>query len=48
MYTGLTFQYTFTRLEEYVNYTCDVISVGVFGTFSAPASANFTTLEAGS
>ena len=47
MHTGLTFQYTFTGLEEYVNYTCDVISVGVFGTFSAPASANFTTLEAG-
>ena len=47
MYTGLTFQYTFTRLEEYVNYTCDVISVGVFGTFSAPSSINFTTLEAG-
>ena len=47
MYTELTFQYTFTGLEEYVNYTCDVISVGVFGTFSAPTSANFTTLEAG-
>ena len=47
MYTGLTFQYTFTGLEEYVNYTCNVISVGVFGTFSDPASANFTTLEAG-
>ena len=47
MYTGLTYQYTFTGLEEYVNYTCDVISVGVFGTFSAPASTNFTTLEAG-
>ena len=41
------FQYTFTGLEEHVNYTCDVISVGVFNTFSPPISINFTTLEAG-
>ena len=45
--SGWSFQYTFTELEEYVNYTCDVISVGVFGTFSFPESINFTTLEAG-
>ena len=47
MYSGWTFQYMFTGLEEYMNYTCDVISVGVFGTFSSPTSINFTTLEAG-
>ena len=47
MFTGSVFRYTFTGLEEYGNYTCDVISVGVFGTFSFPTSANFTTLEAG-
>ena len=41
------FQYTFTGLEEHVNYTCDVISVGEFNTFSPPISINFTTLEAG-
>lgn len=47
MHTEQTYQYMFTGLEEYANYTCDVISVGVFGTFSAPASIIFTTLEAG-
>ena len=41
------FQYTFTELEEHVNYTCDVISVGVFNTFSPPISIKFTTLETG-
>ena len=46
MFTGATFRYTFSGLEEYVNYTCDVISVGVFGTYSIPASTDFTTLEA--
>ena len=41
------FQYTFTGLEEHGNYTCDIISVGVFNTFSSPISINFTTWEAG-
>ena len=45
--SGRDFQYTFTELEEYVNFTCDVISVGEFGTFSSPESINFITLEAG-
>lgn len=47
MYTGSMYQYMFTGLEEYANYTCDIISVGVFGTFSFPSSVTFTTLEAG-
>ena len=47
MHTGSTYQYSFTGLEEYANYTCDIISVGVFGTFSSPSSTIFTTLEAG-
>ena len=45
--TGVTYRYMFTGLEEYVNYTCDIISVGVFGTYSRPSSLMFTTDEAG-
>ena len=47
MLSGSTYQYTVTGLEEYGNYTCEVISIGVFGTFSYPSTTNFTTLEAG-
>ena len=45
--TATTTTYTFTVLEEYTDYECSIISVGVFGTYSIPVSVNFSTLEAG-
>lgn len=45
--TVTTTTYMFTLLEEYTEYECSIVSVGVFGTYSIPVSVNFSTLEAG-